>query len=62
MLQNLSFKLSLNRVKIQFINKQLQHLKIQHMLENENHENNPYLMEEIILLQKIVFLYININF
>lgn len=32
------------------------------MLENENHENNPYLMEEIISLQKIVFLYININF
>lgn len=32
------------------------------MLENENHENNPYLMEEIISLKKIVFLYININF
>lgn len=32
------------------------------MLENENHENNPYLMEEIISLQEIVFLYININF
>lgn len=32
------------------------------MLENENHENNLYLMEEIISLQKIMFLYININF